>query len=109
MTDIALMKAMLDNLKHPYVFADAEHVIRYLNPAAEAHYERGQELVGTSLLDCHDKHSQKVIIEVVAALKAGEEERLVADSKNRRIFMRAVRGADREFLGYYERYEPPRK
>ncbi len=38
-------------------------------------------------------------------MQAGEEERLITDNEKHRIYMRAVRGADGQVLGYYERYE----
>jgi hypothetical protein len=47
------------------------------------------------------------MIEILAAMQAGEEERLITDNDKNRIFMRAVRDADGRLLGYYERYEPP--
>ena len=49
------------------------------------------------------------MIEILAAMQAGEEERLITDNEKHRIYMRAVRGADGQVLGYYERYEPPAK
>jgi len=49
------------------------------------------------------------MIEILAAMQAGEEERLITDDEENRIYMRAVRGADGQVLGYYERYEPPAK
>lgn len=36
-----------------------------------------------------------------------KEERLTTDNEKHRIYMRAVRDADGQVLGYYERYEPP--
>ena len=108
MADPALLAAFLDSLKDPFVFVDDTHVIRYLNAAAIAHHEGGAELLGTSIFDCHNERSGEVIREVFAALQAGEEERLITDDAERRIFMRAVRAPDGRLLGYTERYEPPR-
>ncbi len=109
MIDATLMAAILDSLKDPVLFADTEHVIRYMNRAAVAHYDEGESLIGCSLLDCHNEQSQQQIIEILAAMQAGEEERLITDDEEHRIYMRAVRGADGQVLGYYERYEPPVK
>lgn len=102
-----LLAAFVDSLKHPFLFADTGHVIRYLNRAAIAHYQRGADLLGTSLLDCHDEDSCATIREVLQALREGEEEQLITDDERHRIYMRAVRDAGGELLGYYERYEPP--
>jgi len=109
MIDATLMAAILDSLKDPLLFADTEHTIRYMNRAAIAHYDEGQSLIGRSLLDCHNEQSQQKIIEILATMQAGEEERLITDNEDHRIYMRAVRGADGQVLGYYERYEPPAK
>lgn len=107
MINATLMAAILNSLKDPLLFADTEHVIRYMNQAAIAYYDEGASLIGRSLLECHNQQSQRTIIEVLAALQGGEEERLITDNEKHRIYMRAVRGADGRVLGYYERYEPP--
>jgi PAS domain-containing protein len=109
MIDATLMAAILDSLKDPVLFADTEHIIGYMNKAASDYYSEGENLIGRSLLDCHNEQSQQQIIEILAAMQAGEEERLITDNEEHRIYMRAVRGADGQVLGYYERYEPPVK
>jgi len=107
MADATLLAAILDSLKDPLLFADTEHVIRYMNRAAKAFYEEGAALLGRSLMDCHNPASQQIIREVLVALEAGEEERLISDTPDHRVYMRAVRDADGRLLGYYERYAPP--
>jgi PAS domain-containing protein len=107
MIDATLMAAILDSLKDPMLFADTEYIIRYMNKAAVVYYSEGESLLGRSLLDCHNEQSQQQIIEILAAMQAGEEERLITDNEDHRIYMRAVRGTDGRVLGYYERYEPP--
>ena len=104
-----LMAAFLNSLKNPFLFADTNHKVVYMNRAAVRHYEQGEMLIGTSLLDCHNEQSQKQIIEILAAMKAGEDERLITDNEKYRIYMRAVRDVEGNLLGYYERYEPPVK
>jgi hypothetical protein len=47
------------------------------------------------------------MVDILAAMHAGEEERLITDNEEHRIYMRAVRDQDGRVLGYYERYEPP--
>jgi DUF438 domain-containing protein len=109
MADVAILAAILDSLKDPILFADTDHVTRYMNPAAIAHYSDGEALIGRSLLDCHNQQSQQIMIVILAAMGEGEEERLISDTKEHRIYMRAVRSADGSLLGYYERYAPPAK
>jgi PAS domain-containing protein len=108
MVDATLMAAILDSLKDPILLADTEHVTRYMNKAAIAYYSEGASLIGRSLLDCHNEQSQQMMIEILTAMYQGEEERLITDNEKHRIYMRAVRDADGQVLGYYERYEPPR-
>lgn len=107
MTEHELHAAILNSLKNPVLFADTEHVIRYMNKAAITHYDDGEALIGRSLLVCHNEQSQKVIHEVFAAMQNGEDERLITDDEKHRIYMRAVRDAQGNLIGYYERYEPP--
>ena len=109
MIDASLMAALLDSFKDPVVFVDTSHVIRYMNKAAVAHYDEGAALVGRSVFDCHNANSQRQITEILAAMRTGENERLITDNEKERIFMRAVRDANGALLGYYERYEPPVK
>ena len=106
MNDTALPAQILNSLVDPVLVADTEHTVVYMNSAAVDHYTGGDSLMGTSLLDCHNEDSQKMMIKVLAALRAGKEERLISDSEKRRIYMRAVRDEAGEIVGYYERYEP---
>jgi nitrogen-specific signal transduction histidine kinase len=104
-THAALQAHILDSLVDRVLVADTGHTIIYMNSAAVSHYTGGESLMGTSLLDCHNEHSQKVMIEVLAALQAGEEERIILTGEEKRIYMRAVRDESCELIGYYERYE----
>jgi DUF438 domain-containing protein len=108
MIDATLMAAILDSLKDPILFADTEHITRYMNRAAIAWYEEGDSLIGRSLLDCHNERSQQMMREILAAMHEGVEEQLITDNEKHRIYMRVVRDAGGKVLGYYERYEPPR-
>lgn len=105
--DTSKLSAILDSVDDPILFADTEHVIRYMNRAAVEHYDEGASLIGRSLMDCHNAASQAVIHETLEALRAGEDERLITDSEKHRIYMRAVRDGSGAVIGYYERYAPP--
>lgn len=107
MVSKSLLAAILDSLKDPVLFADAEHVTRYMNKAAVEFYEGGESLIGRSLLDCHNERSQQMMKEILAEMHGGLTERLITDDREHRIYMRVVRGADGKVLGYYERYAPP--
>jgi DUF438 domain-containing protein len=101
------MATILDSLKDPMMFVDTGHTIRYMNKAAVGHFDRGEALLGTSLLECHNQHSCEIILETLQAMRDGEDERLITDNEKHRIYMRAVRDASGEVIGYYERYAPP--
>ena len=108
MIDATFMAAILDSLKDPILVADPEHVTRYMNKAAIAFYEEGESLIGRSLLDCHNEQSQKLMIEILAAMHQGLQEKLITDNEKHRLYMRVVRDEEGQVLGYYERYEPPK-
>jgi PAS domain-containing protein len=109
MTEPTILAAILDSLQAPVLFADTDHITRYMNKAAIAYYEEGESLIGRSLLDCHNEVSQAMMIDILAAMQTeGIEERLITDNEKHRIYMRAVRSPGGEVLGYYERYESPR-
>jgi PAS domain-containing protein len=105
MVDHTTLLAILDSLPDPILVADTDHVTRYMNQAAIDFYEGGADLIGRSLLDCHNDQSQREMIEILAALHAGEQERLITLTDEKRVYMRAVRDPEGKVLGYYERYE----
>lgn len=105
MSNTSLHAQILESLVEPVLVGDTNHIVVYMNPAAASHYTGGESLMGTSLLDCHNEHSQKVMVEVLAAMQAGEDERIIFDTEKKRIYMRAVRDESGQLVGYYERYE----
>lgn len=107
MADAMLLAQILDSLTEPVLVGDTEHKVVYMNKAAAAHYTGGEKLMGTSLLDCHNENSQRIMVEVLDALRAGEDERLISENEKRRIYMRAIRDESGALVGYYERYERP--
>lgn len=99
--------AILDSLKEPIIFADTEHITRYMNEAAIAFYEGGMDLLGRSLFECHNEKSQKIMTEILyLMINENLEEREYLEEEGHKIFMRAVRDPNGQVLGYYERYEP---
>jgi DUF438 domain-containing protein len=78
-----------------------------MNRAARERYRGRPAEVGRSIFDCHNESSNRVIRDVFEHLKAGEEEQLITDDENHRVYMRAVRDKDGNLIGYYERFEPP--
>jgi DUF438 domain-containing protein len=104
-----LLAYILDSYTYPVVFADCDHVIRYLNKNAEYFYyqERGyDDLIGKSLFDCHnDKAKEKIIAAVEKLKNHGMEPYLGVDVKNRRLYIQPVRNENGELIGYIERFE----
>lgn len=104
------LKSILDSLPFPIVFADMDHIIRFLNKRAEFHYynERGyKDLIGKSLFDCHNDKSKDAIIKIVEKLRDhGREVLLRVSDRNERMYVTPVRNDEGEMIGYYERFEP---
>jgi DUF438 domain-containing protein len=96
---------LLDSLKDAFVFCDLDHVIRYMNKAAFTRYAGRPAAVGRSIFDCHNDHSNDMILAIVERFRSGEDEVFLTDRKGERIFMRAVRDEAGALVGYYERYE----
>ncbi len=106
LTDDLLM-AFLDSLKDAFVFVDTGHIIRYMNKPACDRYKGRPAEVGRSIFDCHNANSKQVMLAVFDRLKQGEDEEIITDNEEYRVFMRAVRDRDGNLIGYYERFEPP--
>jgi hypothetical protein len=106
--EIAL--AIFDTLPTPLVFVDNDHIVRYNNQAAIATYcvKRGwPTLAGRSLFACHNPASEERILALYARLLAGEDEiPLAVNPRHEQVTLVAVRAADRQLLGYYERFTP---
>ena len=100
-------QSLLNSIKDPILVADINHIVQYINKAAIAHYSEGDKLLKTNLLKCHNEVSQKIMIDILAEMQNGLEEKLITDNEKYRIFMRAVRDNRGNLIGYFERYEPP--
>lgn len=108
MDELSLLKYILNSIKHPVVFVDNDHVIRYINQPAEKHYSgKWGEIRGKSIFHCHNEQSSETIRNVYNEMLDGLEEKMITDSEKHRVYMRAVRDGRGELLGYIERYEPP--
>ena len=104
-----IMSHILDSIPYPILFVDCDHIIRYMNNSAKYHYytEKGyKDLIGKSLLDCHNEQSRGKIIEAVEKLKNhGNEIFLGVSVKNQRMYINPVRDENGELIGYFERFE----
>ena len=90
-----MFKSVIDQDRAAVVICDTEHTIVYMNPAAVQNYANrgGAELVGKSLLACHNERSNEMI------------RKIYNEKQNKDVYMVALRDEDGELLGYYEKHE----
>lgn len=104
-----MLSTILDAFPYIITYVDKDHVIRYMNREAEYQYYivRGyRDLIGKSLLDCHNARSREMIIAAVERMKNhGSEEFIGISARNERIYINPVRNEDGVLIGYFERYE----
>ena len=96
---------ILNSIREPILFADKNHITQFMNQAAIDHYSEGKKLMNKSLLKCHNEKSCKLMINILLKMENGLTEELISSGSNGNIYMRAVRDASGNLLGYYERYE----
>lgn len=107
----AFFKAVLDADGAPVVLCDIGSNIIYMNPAACEKYAKwgGAELVGRSLLDCHNEKSRKKISDVLNWFLRSKDNNIVYtfrnEKENKDVYMVALRSEDGALLGYYEKHE----
>lgn len=101
-------KSIIEQDTAAVVICDLDHRVIYMNPAAIASHD-GKSLVGQSLLDCHNEQSVARIRQVVDwfASDASHNRVFIAhrEKYNRDQYMVALRSAQGELIGYYEKHE----
>ncbi len=104
-------KSVLDTDRAPVVLCDTEHTIVYMNDAAIKKYadQGGTELIGKSLLDCHNPHSNEMINKVLDWFRQDISHNMIYtyrnEKENKDVYMVAIRGENYELIGYYEKHE----
>ena len=104
-------KSVLDQDRASIVLCGLDHTILYMNPAAIRSYAKhgGATLVGRSLANCHNAHSNERIQTVVDWFAASPEHNLIYtyhnEKQNKDVYMVALRDADGTLIGYYEKHE----
>lgn len=106
-------KGILDIDEKAIVICNLEHEIVYMNPAAVKQYQKrgGADLVGKSILDCHNPHSKEIIKKNVQAMKEDKslnkifELHKARDGANDDVYCVAIRDDKGELIGYYEKFE----
>ena len=104
-------KSVLEVDKAAVVICDLNHVIIYMNPAAISRYEKwgGENLMGQSLINCHNDKSREMIIKVLEWFKASKDNNIIYTSynekENKDVYMVALRNKSGELIAYYEKHE----
>ena len=112
MTDInEIYKSVLEADRAAVVICDLEHTIIYMNPVAIERYAKwgGKDLMGKSLLNCHNEKSREMIQKVVEWFKASKDNNIVYtffnQKENKDVYMVALRNEEGNLIGYYEKHE----
>jgi len=106
-----LFKSVLEQDRAAVVICDLDHTIKYMNKTAIKRYEKrgGKELVGQNLLNCHNPHSQELIIKIVEWFLEDENNNMIYtfrnEKENKDVYMVALRDEDNKLIGYYEKHE----
>lgn len=104
-------KSVIDQDMCPIVICNLEHEIIYMNPSAVERYAKrgGIELVGKSLLNCHNEDSNSKIKKVVEWFGGSKENNRIFTfhnlKENKDVYMIALRNHDGKLIGYYEKHE----
>lgn len=104
-------KSVIDQDLCAVVICNLEHEIIYMNPAAVSRYAGwgGAELLGKSLMDCHNAKSRELIEKVVLWFGQSREHNKIYTSynpkENKDVYMVALRDDDGNLMGYYEKHE----
>lgn len=105
------MKSIIDMDRASVVICDLDHNIIYMNPAAIKRYEKrgGADLIGRSLLNCHNEQSNAIIKNVVAWFGESTDHNMIYtyynEKENKDVYMVALRDDDNTLIGYYEKHE----
>ena len=104
-------KSIIDQDICQIVICNLSHEIIYMNPEAVERYAKrgGIELIGKSLLNCHNEDSNSKIKKVVDWFSASTENNRIFTfhnpKENKDVYMVALRDDNGILIGYYEKHE----
>lgn len=107
----AYMKSVIDMDRSSVVICSLDHDIIYMNPAAIVRYEKrgGKDLIGKSLMNCHNEKSNEIIQKVVAWFGQSIGNNMIYtyynEKENKDVYMVALRDENQTLIGYYEKHE----
>jgi len=108
---LKIYKAVLDADRAAVVLCTLDHTIVYMNKTARERYAKwgGKELLGKSLMNCHNERSREMIVKVLDWFAKSKDNNIVYTFKNvkenKDVYMVALRDDDGELIGYYEKHE----
>lgn len=103
-------KSIIDQDRCAVVICNLEHEVIYMNPAAVERYSKwgGNNLVGQSLLNCHNPQSNEKINQVLEWFASSPKHNIVHTfynkKQNKDVYMVALRD-EGKLIGYYEKHE----
>lgn len=105
-----VFKSIIDQEEKSIVICDLNHTIIYMNPfAIEAYKKRGMDLVGKSLLNCHNSDSNEKILRVIDWFLESVDNNIVHtfynEKQNKDVYMVALRDENKNLIAYYEKHE----
>lgn len=102
-------KSIIEQDNAAVVICDLEHTVIYMNPAAKQQYKKYGNLLGKSLLDCHNDKSREMIKKVVNWFTESVNHNLIYtfhnEKQNKDVYMVALRDDSGRLIGYYEKHE----
>ena len=108
---LPFFKSIIDQDLNAIVICNLEHEIIYMNPTAINRYAKsgGVNLLGKSLMNCHNSKSNEMIQKVVAWFEESKEHNMIYTfhnaKDNKDVYMVALREEDGTLIGYYEKHE----
>lgn len=108
---LSFFKSVIDRDRSSVVICNTDHTIIYMNPSAIERYSKrgGANLIGKSLLDCHNENSSEMIKKVVNWFYENTDNNMIYTykntSENKDVYMVALRDDNKKLIGYYEKHE----
>lgn len=83
--------------------------IIYMNPAAKRYYQKHGNIIGKSIMDCHNEQSRKMIAKVRDWFSQSPDNNIMYtfhnEKQNKDVYMVALRDSSGRLIGYYEKHE----
>lgn len=102
-------KSIIEQDRCSVVICNINDEIVYMNPAAKENYKKHGELIGKSIMDCHNEQSQKMIAKVREWFSKSPDNNIMFtyhnEKQNKDVYMVALRDKDERLIGYYEKHE----